>query len=184
MPFYQLVAIASHYDKYKPIRDLVRSTALHIMEHGGHVRTIKSWGTQTLPEKMRRHKVTHEVGDYFVVEFDCSPITLKALDDQYRVDPRVIRWTNIKLGDKIKDLIHSPAKTINWGSNPNTHIPLFDPSKTGPFTSSDVSTSSAPHSSYVAPTPKNLPPNMQRGRPAKPYVQPTGVYGAGASEDL
>lgn len=163
MPLYELVAICSHYDKYvrsrhlscapprpnlarpvahvppfspssqKPIRDLVRSTALHILEHGGQVRSIKSWGTLPLPEKMRRHKVTHSYGElvlsrsalpsflpagssslgmenaqiadavmhdsYYVVQFDCSPLTLKALDKAYQADPRVVRWTNIKLGE-------------------------------------------------------------------------------------
>lgn len=56
----------------KPIRDLVRSTALHILEHGGQVRSIKSWGTLPLPEKMRRHKVTHSYGE-LVHSSSCSP---------------------------------------------------------------------------------------------------------------
>jgi len=31
--------------------------------------------------------------------FDCSPVTLKSLDVAYGKDPRVVRWTNIKLGE-------------------------------------------------------------------------------------
>jgi ribosomal protein S6 len=171
------------------------------MEHGGEVRSIKSWGTLPLPEKMRRHKVNHTYGEcvppacllladelghseggagrrsaferglyllsrslrpsrdratqigftlspsselqrltrspfcsrprpppprraattpdldldlrllraplpstspfgsYYVMTFDCSPVTLKSLDVAYGKDPRVVRWTNIKLGE-------------------------------------------------------------------------------------
>ncbi|KAL7416171.1 ribosomal protein S6 [Mrakia frigida] len=99
MPLYELVCIAGHYRQFSTIRDLVKSTALHVIEHGGNVRSIESWGTHNLPEKMRRHKINHYEGDYWTMKFDCSPVTLKALDAQYQIDPRVIRWTNIKLGD-------------------------------------------------------------------------------------
>lgn len=37
---------------------------------------------------------------YWCMQFDCSPITLAALNAQYRIDPRVVRWTNIRLGNK------------------------------------------------------------------------------------
>lgn len=41
------------------------------------MRTIKSWGTQTLPEKMRRHKVSHEIGEWvFFCFFFFSSLSL------------------------------------------------------------------------------------------------------------
>jgi len=54
---------------------------------------------------MRRHQQYYSVGDHFTVLFDTSPPVLSALNEQLRVDPSVIRWTTIKKGSTIKDLI-------------------------------------------------------------------------------
>lgn len=50
--------------RQKPLKDLVRQTALHVMNNGGVVRKISSWGTLSLPQRMRRHKQAHYIGEY------------------------------------------------------------------------------------------------------------------------
>lgn len=47
----------------KNIKDLVRQTALHVMNNGGVVRKLKSLGTQSLPQRMRRHGHFHRIGE-------------------------------------------------------------------------------------------------------------------------
>ena len=45
------------------IRELVRQSATHVMNAGGVVRNINSWGTRTLPQKMKRHGSSQTVGE-------------------------------------------------------------------------------------------------------------------------
>ena len=45
------------------IRELVRQSAMHVINNGGVVRSINSWGTRTLPQKMKRHGPRQSVGE-------------------------------------------------------------------------------------------------------------------------
>ena len=51
------------------IRELVRQSAMHVMNSGGVVRKIDSWGTKTLPQRMKRNGPLHSVGEW--VELYC-----------------------------------------------------------------------------------------------------------------
>ncbi|KAG6845890.1 hypothetical protein H0H87_000696 [Tephrocybe sp. NHM501043] len=50
---------------------------------------------------MRRHKAVHAIGDYWTLHFDTAPVTLRTLNGIMRRDPRVIRWTVLKLADRV-----------------------------------------------------------------------------------
>jgi len=108
MPFYQMLCITAHYNEYKHIKELVRQTAMHVLNAGGAVRGIHSWGTCRLPQRMKRHQQYYEKGDYWTMHFDTSPRTLHSLNSIMRGDPRVIRWTMLKLGEKLEDVVKSP----------------------------------------------------------------------------
>ncbi|KAG1716632.1 hypothetical protein ID866_510 [Astraeus odoratus] len=112
MPFYQMVCIASHFREYRHIKDLVTMSARHIMDQGGVVRNIEYWGTQTLPQKMRKRRQVYTIGDYWTMYFDTSPQGLKSLTGLIRRDPRVIRWTMLKQGDKVEDVVLPREKTV------------------------------------------------------------------------
>ncbi|TFY77515.1 hypothetical protein EWM64_g6497 [Hericium alpestre] len=112
MPFYQVFCIAAHNRSYVHIKDLVRSSALHVMNNGGVVRGVKFWGTQVLPNKMRRNRVIHTHGDYWTMHFDASPDNQKNLARIMRKDPRVIRATMLKMGERIEDVAHRTEQTV------------------------------------------------------------------------
>ena len=81
MPFYQVLCIAAHNPEYvrddgfrpvqclisrppqRQIKSLVRLAAAHVLNHGGVVRGIQYWGTETLPQRMRSHGINHEHGE-------------------------------------------------------------------------------------------------------------------------
>lgn len=44
--------------------------------------------------------------------FDTSPRTLNSLALKLRRDPRVIRWTMLKQGEKIQDIVLPREKTV------------------------------------------------------------------------
>lgn len=120
MPFYQLFCIASHFREYKHIKDLVTMSAMHVMNEGGVVRNIGFDGTKTLPERMRRHKQYYTIGDYWTMDFDTSPRTLRTLAGMMRRDQRVIRWTMLKLGEKAEDVVIKPEQTVERHSTTTT----------------------------------------------------------------
>lgn len=43
-------------------------SARHVMDQGGVVRNIEYWGTQTLPQVMRRHKKSQTVGESVLIQ--------------------------------------------------------------------------------------------------------------------
>lgn len=47
------------------------------------------------------------------MHFDTSPRTLKSLNAIMRSDPRVIRWTMLKLGERIEDVVKPMESTTN-----------------------------------------------------------------------
>ncbi|KAJ4002152.1 ribosomal protein S6 [Lentinula boryana] len=112
MPFYQMLCISTHYNEYRHIKQLVTQTCTHIMNNGGVVRKIDSWGTFGLPQRMKRHAGYSNYGDYWTLHFDTSPRTLKSLNKIMRQDPLVLRWTILKLGAKVEDLASEGRNTI------------------------------------------------------------------------
>jgi len=110
MPLYEMLCISAHVSKYQHIRELVRQSAMHVMNSGGVVRKINSWGTQTLPQKMKRNGPLQSVGDYWTLHFDASPRTLRSLNGIMRRDPRVLRWTVLKLADDLEGLAEQGQK--------------------------------------------------------------------------
>ncbi|KAF8513028.1 ribosomal protein S6 [Hysterangium stoloniferum] len=114
MPLYELLCVAGHFPQYVYIKELVTTCATHVMDAGGVVRSINSWGTRTLPARKLSHKRWHTVGDYWTMHFDTNPRTLHELNRKLRQDPRVIRWTMTKLGEKIEDIAQPNEKTIQY----------------------------------------------------------------------
>lgn len=50
------------------------------------------------------------------MHFDASPRTVWALKSLMRQDPRVLRWTVLKLGDKVED-IAKVGENLQRGNN-------------------------------------------------------------------
>ena len=48
---------------------------------------------------------------YWTMNFDVSPRTLREMDQMLRRDPRVIRWTMLKQGEKVEDIVEAREKT-------------------------------------------------------------------------
>ena len=114
----------------RQIKGLVRLAASHILNNGGVLRGIQYWGTETLPQRMRSHGINHEHGEcawfslfldlslrffsisYWTMDFDSSPEKQKSLSKLLRKDPRVVRATVLKMGERIEDVAWKYPKTI------------------------------------------------------------------------
>ena len=79
----------------KHIKDLVTRAATHILDNGGVVRKLDSWGTRTLPQRMRRAKTYYNIGECVSCSFMSRDIqlTVQCLPFQL-LDDAVRRFTN------------------------------------------------------------------------------------------
>lgn len=53
---------------------------------------------------------------YWTMNFDASPRTLQSLSGVMRHDPRVIRMTTLKAGEKAEDIVRPKTKTLRTAS--------------------------------------------------------------------
>ncbi|KAF4563389.1 hypothetical protein EYR36_003832 [Pleurotus pulmonarius] len=94
MPSYQMLCITTHFKEYQHIRELVRQSAMHVMNAGG-----AAWGALN-------------AYSYWTMHFDTSPQTLRSLNGIMRRDPRVLRWTVLNLGSKVEDVANASNKNL------------------------------------------------------------------------
>ncbi|CAO1631709.1 unnamed protein product [Sympodiomycopsis kandeliae] len=104
MVLYELFCVTAYSPSSAPFRELIRSTSRLVVDNGGVVRGMQYWGLRNLPQRARRHQQYHTKGDYFLMHFDTNPPVLSQLSSRLRMDPRVVKWTTLKLGDKLHEI--------------------------------------------------------------------------------
>lgn len=95
MPRYELSLITRAL-KNGALVDVLRRTAILVMEKGGVVRKMEYLGEQELPYKMRAHNEWHKHGRYFVFDMDIGPTQLKSLEKELKIDTDLIRPRLVK----------------------------------------------------------------------------------------
>jgi small subunit ribosomal protein S6 len=93
---------------------IARTAGSLILRSGGTIRGISNWGVFSLPKRTRKHQAQYTDGHYFVMRYDAS----SAIQDDVRktlgLDPRMIKFSSVKLGDgKLETLSKIPGK-IPW----------------------------------------------------------------------
>ncbi|OZJ04951.1 hypothetical protein BZG36_01746 [Bifiguratus adelaidae] len=111
MPFYELVCIARSNLLQANLKDLVRTSTLQILDHGGVVRGFQNLGDRPIPHRIKKHQVYHNDGKYWLMHFDTNPTVVEGLTKKLRTDPRVIRHTVVRLGSKLEDVLQRPDQT-------------------------------------------------------------------------
>lgn len=69
------------------------------------IRGLTNWGLFTLPNPTRgpKGKTTHHAGHYFIMRFDSDAKTQHSLRRALGLEPRLLRFSVVKLGYKFKD---------------------------------------------------------------------------------
>ncbi|KAG9303683.1 hypothetical protein G9A89_018580 [Geosiphon pyriformis] len=112
MVLYELLVIARPNLIEGSLKDLVRSSAKHVLLRGGVVRGFDNWGVIPLPKRMRSHQEYYTDGHHWLMHFDSNPTVMSDLQKRFSVDPRVIRANFVKLGVNLTHIIRRPDKTI------------------------------------------------------------------------
>ncbi|KAK7620047.1 ribosomal protein S6 [Phyllosticta citricarpa] len=111
---YEMIGIVRP-GKLNEVKEIAKSAGTIILNSGGVVRGVTNWGVFQLPRPTRKHQMTHTSGHHFILRFDASSYAQHQLRRTMSLDPRLIRYTMVKLGDKLADIADVPG-TAPWGS--------------------------------------------------------------------
>ena len=101
------------------ISRIARTAGNQVLTAGGVVRGITNWGTFLLPKPARKQGATYHNGHYFIMRFDSSAKTQHAVKRTLGLDPRMIRYSMVKVGTKFDEIKDVGAK-VDWGNGTRT----------------------------------------------------------------
>ena len=81
------------------------------------MRGITNWGTFLLTKPIRRNQAKHIDGQHFVMRFDCSPSTQEAVRKMLALDPRMVKFGVVKLGDGTLQSIKDVPSKVKWSNS-------------------------------------------------------------------
>ncbi|RKF56113.1 37S ribosomal protein MRP17, mitochondrial [Golovinomyces cichoracearum] len=110
---YELIAIvrAGAIDE---VKDLARTAGSIVLKNGGIIRGLNNWGVFSLPRKVHKNQAIHSEGHYFIMRFDSSSKTQQEVRNTLGLDPRMIRFSSVKLGDGTLNKTSRIGGSIPW----------------------------------------------------------------------
>ncbi|WPH01973.1 Hypothetical protein R9X50_00482700 [Acrodontium crateriforme] len=110
---YELIGVVRPGRNISEIKEIAKTTGNLVLQSGGVVRGITNWGTFLLPKPARKQGATYHQGHYFILRFDSSARTQHAVRRTLGLDPRMIRYSVVKMGSKLED-IRDVAGKAEW----------------------------------------------------------------------
>ncbi|KAK5117798.1 hypothetical protein LTR85_008773 [Meristemomyces frigidus] len=86
------------------IKEIAKTTGNIILSAGGVVRGITNWGTFLLPKPARKQGAIYNQGHYFILRFDSGAKTQHAVRRTLGLDPRMIRYSVVKMGSTLEEI--------------------------------------------------------------------------------
>ncbi|MCJ1257902.1 hypothetical protein MMC24_005730 [Lignoscripta atroalba] len=95
------------------LNTIARTAGAFVLHSGGVVRGITNWGTFLLTKPRRRHQAKYIEGHHFIMRFDCSPATQESVRRMLALDPRMIKFGVVKMGDTLQAIKDVEGK-VQW----------------------------------------------------------------------
>jgi small subunit ribosomal protein S6 len=108
------ISISSNASDILIAFSIARTTGTLILRNGGTIRGIRNWGTFSLPKKTHKHQAQYLEGHYFVMRFDSSSKAQEDLRKTLGLDPRMIKFSSVKLGDGKLASLSKIGGNIPW----------------------------------------------------------------------
>jgi small subunit ribosomal protein S6 len=86
------------------VNRIARNAGIQVLRSGGVVRGYTNWGTFRLPKPTTKHQARYTDGHHFIMRFDASGAVQSAVRRTLGLDPRMIRFSVVKLGDKLEEI--------------------------------------------------------------------------------
>ncbi|BCR97288.1 mitochondrial 37S ribosomal protein bS6m [Aspergillus luchuensis] len=112
---YELIAVVRP-GSLQEVRDIARNAGIQVLRSGGVVRGFTNWGTFRLPRPTTKHQARYKEGHHFIMRFDASGPVQSAVRRTLGLDPRMVRFSVVKLGDKLEEIKHVDGK-VEWNNN-------------------------------------------------------------------
>ena len=80
---------------------IAKTAGMIVLNSGGVVRGYTNWGSLLLPARAKKHQATHHFGHYFIMRFDSSGKTQQVIRTTLGLDPRMVKFSVIKLGHRL-----------------------------------------------------------------------------------
>ncbi|EHL03685.1 putative 37S ribosomal protein MRP17, mitochondrial [Glarea lozoyensis 74030] len=93
---------------------IVRPGNLAEVKDGGTIRGLNNWGVFSLPKRTRKHQAQHTDGHYFVMRYDASSKIQEDVRTTLGLDPRMIKFTSVKLGDGTLAALSKVSGDVKW----------------------------------------------------------------------
>ncbi|KAL4899499.1 hypothetical protein BDW74DRAFT_183606 [Aspergillus multicolor] len=114
---YELIAIVRP-GSLNEVRDIARNAGSLVLRSGGVIRGYTNWGVFRLPKTTTKHQARYSEGHHFIMRFDSAAPVQLGIRRQLSLDPRMIRFAVVKLGDKLEEVRDVTGK-VEWNDAKN-----------------------------------------------------------------
>ncbi|KAL4875357.1 hypothetical protein BJY04DRAFT_202280 [Aspergillus karnatakaensis] len=111
---YELIAIVRP-GSLNEVREIARNAGIQVLRSGGVVRGYTNWGVFRLTKPLTRHQARYSEGHHFVMRFDSAAPVQNAVRRTLSLDPRMVRFAVVKLGDKLEEVKDIPGQ-VPWNT--------------------------------------------------------------------
>ncbi|EDU48861.1 RpsF Ribosomal protein S6 [Pyrenophora tritici-repentis] len=91
------------------VKEIAKTAGKIVLDQQGVVRGVSNWGTFLLPKPAKKLQSTHHYGHHFIMRFDASARAQHALRRTMSLDPRLIRYSIVKMGTKFEEIKDIPG---------------------------------------------------------------------------
>ncbi|KAF2087938.1 ribosomal protein S6 [Saccharata proteae CBS 121410] len=121
---YELIGIVRP-GKINEVKEIAKVAGTIVLSSGGVVRGVTNWGIYQLPTPYRKHQASYSSGHHFIMRFDSSARTQHAIRRTMGLDPRLLRFSVVKLGSKLEEIADVPG-IAPWGRNVEDKRSFYD----------------------------------------------------------
>ncbi|KAF1921404.1 37S ribosomal protein Mrp17 [Ampelomyces quisqualis] len=100
---YELIGVVRP-GRLSEVKEIAKTAGSIILAQRGVVRGYTNWGTFLLPKPAKKLQSTHHYGHHFIMRFDASANAQHLLRRTMSLDPRLIRYSVVKMGEKFEDI--------------------------------------------------------------------------------
>ncbi|KAJ6013666.1 hypothetical protein N7540_008257 [Penicillium herquei] len=122
---YELIAIVRP-GSLSEVREIARNAGAQVIRSGGVVRGYTNWGTFRLPKVTTKHQARYSEGHHFIMRFDSSGPVQASVRRTLGLDPRMINFSVVKLGDKLAEVKDVEGKA-GWNNVRNISDAISSP---------------------------------------------------------
>jgi len=109
MVLYDFLMIVKSSVPKNQLGDILRRTGTRVLDAGGVITDVTSYGTRTLAYEFKTPGEKHFEAHTVQMSFNCAPTVLEELKHDMRTDERVLRWIAVK-DRALKPLKNYPAR--------------------------------------------------------------------------